>query len=259
MSTLNLESRVSFITCSRGDISGLTRTLNSLSSVRSSRIEIILVLSEYSKNEIKNLKNLFSSLQLIIVQVEPNGIYPAMNRGLREARTDFCIFLNGGDEFNCDSGFLDFLNKVGNSDWGYSSVLVKDQTSERAKLYRFRPYNQLLHRIGAKYVPHPSTIYRVNVLRMIGGFDPKFGIAADQAAALSLSQISHPVVGDQCFTTFYRGGLSTRSALEITTDFQKISRAHFGYFFHFKPIDAFAWWLIKNIRIYLKSITASRR
>ena len=92
-----LNTELTIVTCSKNDISGLKKTLKSIISFQSDLPKVILVLSDYSREEIESINTEFHRLKPEIFQIEAAGIYNAQNFGLQKVRTRLIMILNGGD------------------------------------------------------------------------------------------------------------------------------------------------------------------
>ncbi len=91
---------LSIITINYNNLNGLKKTVESVLNQTSDKFEYIIVdggstdgSSEYIVETAKNL----NKLDFKWVSEKDNGIYPAMNKGIRLAEGDFLQFLNSGD------------------------------------------------------------------------------------------------------------------------------------------------------------------
>jgi glycosyltransferase involved in cell wall biosynthesis len=248
LNTSKPKYKVSVITCSLGDFEGLSRTLISLGGLIGNEIESILVLSKYSSSEIARLKSISHSRDCKIIEQEPEGIYSAMNKGLSLAESELCIFLNGGDEICDPRAFRDFAFGLTSHEWAYAPIYITSGQKDSHRKYEFKPYSRLKHRLSIKFVPHPGTIYKTEILKLMGGFNTSFSVAADQELAMRFAQRSHPRIGDLPFAIFYSGGTSTRRQNEITSDFKLMSRQVFGNFFGMGFLDSLIWGMVRYAR-----------
>jgi glycosyltransferase len=248
LNTSKPKYKVSIITCSLSDFEGLSRTLLSLDELIGNQIESILVLSNYGSSEISQLRSISHLRDCKIIEQEPEGIYSAMNMGLTQAESELCMFLNGGDEFCDPQAFINFVNKITSHEWAYSPIYIASDHNDSHRKYEFNPYSPLKHRLSLKFVPHPGTLYRTDILKLMGGFNTSFSVAADQELAMRFGQRSHPRIGHIPFVIFYSGGASTRRQDEITNDFKLISRKVFGNFFGMEFLDNLVWGLVGYAR-----------
>jgi glycosyltransferase involved in cell wall biosynthesis len=247
-----LESQLSIVVCSKSDYSGLIRTLFSLTQLKDDLPEIILIVSDYSHGEISEIALRFSDLSLNIITTPAEGIYAAQNIGLKRVQNKNVMFLNGGDELANPKGIKKLVTLVGENAWGYGSLELINISTNKSSVYRFN-YVKILHRLGLKYVPHPSTIIKVDLGNNLGAFDLKYKSAADHKLLLAFANISKPVVVKETISHFYLGGTSTRKQREIISDSKNISRDVCGYFFGIKALDSIIWHILLLLRLVLKS------
>jgi len=236
-----LDQELTVVTCSRNDFVGLSRTLKSLTSFYSDMPKVVLVLSEYSQVEINLINSEFAVLSPEIYQINPDGIYSAQNFGLNKVRTRLMLILNGGDSLLTQAALQLLVEKIGTSDWGYGACRFVDPTHGNTRVYRYSNYSLLLHRVGLKFVPHPSVLVDASKAKAIGGFDLNYKIAADQKMLLQFAKNSKPIIITETIASFELGGASSRKSSEIVDDFMNISHEIFGYFFNSRKLDKFIW------------------
>lgn len=250
MGILNTELTV--VTCSKNDISGLKKTLKSIISFQSDLPKVILVLSDYSKEEIESINTEFHRLKPEIFQIEAAGIYNAQNFGLQKVRTRLIMILNGGDSILSQASTQKLVQKIGTNKWGYGSCELVNPINGVVRIYRNYPYFKFLHRLGLKFVPHPSVLVDAEQARQYGGFDLKHNISADQKMLLQFANDSRPITVEETISSFELGGASSRDPSEIVKDFAKISHEIFGDFLGIKLIDKFLWRVSLLARVTLR-------
>lgn len=94
--------KLSIITITYNNRDGLQRTIDSVISQTSHNFEWILIDGnsiDGSKELIENLDNNPNANIAYWCSECDSGVYDAMNKGIREASCDYCIFLNSGDCF----------------------------------------------------------------------------------------------------------------------------------------------------------------
>ena len=90
--------RISVITVNFNNKDGLIKTIESVLEQTYKNIEYIIIdgnSTDGSKDVIENIKEHLS----YCVSEKDNGIYDAMNKGIKQATGDYCLFLNSGDFF----------------------------------------------------------------------------------------------------------------------------------------------------------------
>lgn len=242
---------LSVVVCSKSDQEGLIRTLSSIQTIGNELLEVIIVLSDYDELAIKQMEKNFQSLSFKLIQTPPEGVFKAQNIGLRAVSKTFVMFMNGGDEISNPSGLKNLLAAMENAMWGYGRLNIVG-TGTNNRTYKFG-YLRVMHRLGLKFVPHPSTVVNTSYAKQLGGFDESYTSAADHKMLLEYSKKSKPVVRNEIISTFYLGGISSRQQKEIVKDSMKISQEIFGYFLKNKYLDSVIWKCVYMIRKILKN------
>ncbi len=92
-------ARLSIITVARNNYLGLQKTIASVRAQTLQEYEFIII-DGNSDDGSKQLLEENKSIIDFYVSEPDNGIYDAMNKGIRQATGDYLIFLNSGDAFN---------------------------------------------------------------------------------------------------------------------------------------------------------------
>jgi len=209
---------ISVITCSINIDKALAKTLDSIHSQIGISFENIVVVS----SEAKNFSEIDLSDSRLIIQ-RPQGIYNAMNVGLKSAHGRFCLFLNASDTFTSSHSLAKLFNALGKHKWGYGGINKVSPFDNSTTPYHFKPYFRLLHTLGLKYVPHPSCLLETEVARAFGGFDEKYHVAADQKLLLQFSNKYKPAITEELVVNFVLGGASSnRNQQSLVNDFRQI-------------------------------------
>ena len=90
--------KLSVITICYNDRNGLLKTLESVKSQSSHDFQYI-VIDGASKDGSADLLTEYASVIDYSVSESDKGIYNAMNKGIREAKGEYCLFMNAGDTF----------------------------------------------------------------------------------------------------------------------------------------------------------------
>jgi glycosyltransferase len=247
------------VTCSRSDLPGLSRTLESLKLGMSSFQQLVLVLTDYSDSEIQTLIADYSILNPIFILAESKGIYQAMNLGCADLETQLVLFLNGGDELIDSGALIELTNLVKSDGWGYGGIQIASVDNKTLRNYQFSSYSKKLHRFAIKYVPHPATVFSVQTLRQFGGYNLSYSTAADQDLILRFARFSDPTVINKTIAKFYLGGQSTRSNRKTIAELRRISKNEFGNTLDSEVIDKIVWGAISLIRFATKKILSTLR
>lgn len=170
--------------------------------------------------------------RLRLVTGPDDGIYDAMNKGLRLARGDYVGFLNADDFFAAPDALRTIAGSAPADCIMAGTWLLDANGTPRRYVYSARGFRRWWLTVGAM-PPHPSFYARRTLLLSAGGFDTRFTVAADfdLIARLILGQGASWTVVPRLLTCFRQGGLSTAgpgATLRISKDKQESLRA-LGY------------------------------
>jgi GT2 family glycosyltransferase len=240
------------------DLEGFRRSIDSMSEQSLVGVELVVVDSSADSLEISRFLSGCAIPDYQCEWVEPQGIYSAMNRGLELARGDYIYFLNAGDSFfdQLVLGELGVLFAENSPAWIIGRVQILEQTGESvtSALWDYETEKKALFARGL-FPPHQGTVVKTEVLRSVGGFNERFVIAADYAAALALSQVHDPLMTERVIATFFEGGISTTRWQDSFWEFHQARREvfaprglaaleeRFRYWQHFLSV-----WLVRKVR-----------
>lgn len=172
--------RFSIITVTWNNADGLQRTIDSIRALRYADVECIVIDGGSNDNTTEVLKQ-NKDIITVAVSEKDNGIYNAMNKGIRYATGDYTVFMNAGDCFASP----DTLTTVSCSDADIILGGAWYGESLRMPLAEMTLYDVLS--IG---INHQSTYYRTEVLKRYG-FDESYRLIAD------LKSVVEPMARDK--------------------------------------------------------------
>lgn len=164
---------------------------------------------------VKKYESVFQG-RLRFLSEADNGIYDAMNKGIRMATGDVIGFLNSDDFYSSDDVLQVVADSFDNNDidavYGDIHYVNSDDLKKCVRYYSSAPFHRSFMRFG--YMPaHPSFYCKKACYEKFGGFDTSFKIAADFENLLRfifLRKIkTHYVKKD--FVTMRVGGVSNAS------------------------------------------------
>jgi hypothetical protein len=247
---------LTIVVCSKSNFSELKRTLDSLKKTDFELPEIILILSEYQKPEIDNVKSKYKTVISKIYEIPSSSIYEAMNFGLSRANKPYVMFLNAGDTLVNYANLEQLYCSLNDKLWIYGQIIQVDP-GKYTKLVKFNPYFNCLHKNSFKYVPHPATIVNTKAIKALGGFDVRHKVAADQKMLIQLADLQKPGICKLPIVNFYLGGASSRTPREIVNDYKKINYELYGPKMKSKFVDRVYWDIIllsRNLFNFFKNI-----
>lgn len=196
------------VTISLREDDALRRTLASVEEQRVDGVVHLVVLGEEASPELAALID--SRGGRLLVQ-EPAGVYSAMNAGWRAATTDAIHFLNGGDTY-VDSEVLGHVKSAwcGSAHaWATGRLLVVDPRTGHEHVRGVTvPEMRRRHYRGWAVPEQPATFFRRSTLEALGGFDPRYSIAADYRLILEMVRRMDGIDLELPIARYALGGLS---------------------------------------------------
>ena len=116
---------LSIVTVVRNDLRGLTRTLRSIEAqlgvLRTLSTELLIVdgVSDDGSREVAEAFRDQRALPVRVLGQPPQGVYPAMNLGWRQARGEWLIYANAGDLLASVQPLAEALHSNNPSVWAY--------------------------------------------------------------------------------------------------------------------------------------------
>lgn len=157
----------------------LKRTINSVLSQKYKNIELVIVdgnSNDGTKDLISKYHDFYEDMRIKFISEPDNGIYDAMNKGIRESEGDVLYFLNAGDYF-IDNFVLEDINNFfeENKDTkiAYGNIVTKDAGKE----FNVTVPLDLKHLKLGIQTPHQATFAKKEAL--INGFDSSYSVSAD--------------------------------------------------------------------------------
>lgn len=227
---------LSIITVTRNNGAGLNRTLRSSEGLLADpRIEMVVVDGASTDDTADYLAQWRDRVtgQVVVLSEPDNGIYDAMNKGLRLATGRHVIFMNAGDAF-AESFRVDVTAlRDGTVHYGDAEFLANSGTYikryEIKGIHAFLNHNTFCHQ--AIFYPRP-------LLVDLDGYDVSYGVSADFDLTLKcfLRRPFKPLGSVVC--TCELGGFSHIHGWRSYEDRMRSIRAHCGVH----------WWLL--LRLY---------
>jgi len=172
--------KVSIITISRNNKNGLLETIESVIKQTFNEYEFI-VIDGASNDGSRELIEQYSSNITYWISEPDNGIYHAMNKGIQQAKGEYCYFLNSGDKFvsenvlqNVFSNYKeDYPFICGNLIWDKKGILQTDTE------YQTRDWLFSLYDIYSGFLSHQAFLIRKDMFDKYGLYDERFKIMSD--------------------------------------------------------------------------------
>lgn len=176
--------KISIITINYKNLDGLRTTADSIIQQTDKNFEWI-VIDGGSNDGTKEYLESISAYISYWVSEPDKGIYNAMNKGVQNAKGDYCWFINSGDSL-CDSEVIARLqNFKFDSDivccscrYGTSEKYTICKPKSYISLRTLTSYNTMTKHIDSSAIAHPSTLIKRDLL-LETPYDETCKIAAD--------------------------------------------------------------------------------
>ena len=174
--------KISIITVNYNNCNGLQKTIKSVLGQNYNNIEYIIIDAGSTDGSVELIKETSSSYPDSITywsSEKDSGIYDGMNKGIRQATGDYCLFLNSGDWLYSSKT----LSKVFEN-----TEYVEDLIIGRQVHYSKLGYPQSRHYhvdemdkfyFYADTLPHQCTFIKTSLLEKIGGYHTDYKIVSD--------------------------------------------------------------------------------
>ncbi len=177
--------RVTVITVVYNDVKSIEDTVLSVINQNYFNIEYIIIdggSTDGTLEKIKKYKNRIS-----IISEKDNGIYDAMNKGIREAKGDIIGFLNSGDIFYDNSVVSDIteLFTSRRCDAVYGDLVYINEDGRVVRVWKAGEFNKKKLRRGWM-PPHPTFYVKKELIEKYGEFKSGFKISGDYELMLRL-------------------------------------------------------------------------
>lgn len=209
--------KVSIVTVTWNRARTLARTAESVLQQTYPNLEYIVVDGGSTDGTVEILQDYEVKFngRLRWISEKDNGIYDAMNKGIRMATGDVIGILNS-DDFLTSNDVIERMTKEfpENVEAVYGDVhFVKERNLQKSvRYYSGKPFHPWMVRFGF-IPPHPSLYVRSSTYKRYGLYDTSFRISADVEMIARLSYINNVRMKyiNMDFVTMLVGGESTKN------------------------------------------------
>jgi len=176
--------KLSIITVNLNNAKGLEKTLQSVFSQTFTNFEQI-VIDGGSSDGSKNILEKNNSKISYWVSERDGGIYQGMNKGIAHANGEYLLFLNSGDYLVENSILEKFFANYFNQDIVYGNLVLRFPNG-KTRLTKYPKETELsTAHFYRKALPHPSTLFKNDIFKKIGGYRTDIGFVADWAFCIN--------------------------------------------------------------------------
>ncbi|HEY9619557.1 MAG TPA: glycosyltransferase [Crinalium sp.] len=237
--------RISIITVCKNAAKDIEKAIKSVANQTYDDLEYIVVDGD-SQDGTKEIVNRYSDKISRFISEPDNGLYQAMNKGIRYSSGEFIGFLNA-DDYLVDNLVIGdavrFLSKHPSCDFLYGDLEVRYSSKKSVIVKPPRP-EDALDTLVCGCLPHQASLSRAELFfEKIGFFTENYRISADYEWFLRLLQDETVKLCyyPRTFTSYYVGGLSSQIRLSLPESYSIQNRF---------PLYQEDYWLKRRILKY---------
>lgn len=170
--------KISIITVNFNNANGLEKTINSVREQNYKDIEFIVIdglSTDNSKNIILKNINIISYW----ISEKDNGIYDAMNKGIKACHGDYILFLNSGDFFVNRNTLSNVFGEECIEDLIIGRQLFINAEGKIGRSPKLRKKEFNITYFLSSTIPHQATFIKKDLFEKIGYYDISYRVSAD--------------------------------------------------------------------------------
>jgi glycosyltransferase involved in cell wall biosynthesis len=245
---------VSIITVVKDDALGLIATCESAIDQTFKQWELLIVAAPSVDETLciaKKYQGMDSRIQLRLQS--GSGIYQAMNEGIKETDKEFLWFMNAGDRFAARTVLAHAIGTLSRADCGVviGGYKINNSSSERTFSYSARDVSALRFAFNRRGGCHQAMIFRTQVLKSIGGFDPSYSLASDFDLVLKVINKAGATRVSEIYAEVEPGGRADQGIKIVHDQKHEIRNNLFG-----SPLinlASFTWTCLARMRIAIRN------
>lgn len=184
---------VSIITVVYNGEKYLEETIKSVLSQTYKNIEYIIV-DGGSKDKSKDIIRKYEKKLSYWVSEKDNGMYDAINKGIKVAKGEIIATLNSDDMYydkETVNDIVKYFQENEKTEWVYGNFLEVNFNGDIIRKYNIPVYNKKLLKYASWcYIPQPTVFMRKSLVDRVGLFDDQYKMVADYDYFLRCGEIS---------------------------------------------------------------------
>ncbi len=213
-------TKISIITVNLNNKSGLEKTIESVvNQAYYPYIEYLIIDGNSTDGSIDVIKQ-YSDKITYWISEKDQGVYDAMNKGIKQSTGDYLLFLNSGDTLANSTVIEKLIQSGDNKDIIYGNVnYIFDTFTQKSDYPQTLTFDYFIFNT----LPHPATLIKKEVLEKTGLYDISLPISADWKlflTAIFKYNCSYKLV-DIIVSDFYMNGMSCTQQAKLTVEDEK--------------------------------------
>ncbi|MEO6219319.1 MAG: glycosyltransferase family 2 protein, partial [Ginsengibacter sp.] len=172
--------KITIITVCKNSGNFLDETIKSVISQTYQNIEYIVIDGNSTDCTVDIIKHHKENIDIWLSEND-NGMYDAINKGLKLATGDYILTLNSDDVLVNDNTIRDVAAMISKEklDYYYGNIIkLKNGKLKEVKLFNVT-FKQLLMSTHGTFIPHPCFFISAKLNKSLGGYDLSYKYASD--------------------------------------------------------------------------------
>jgi glycosyltransferase involved in cell wall biosynthesis len=207
-------------------------TLFSLKRQTFKDYDLLIIDGNSNDNTIQKIQTINID-NISIISENDSGIYDAMNKGIRLAKSEWVFFLNAGDEFESDETLSNVFSKsFENSSIIYGDTLLKSDN-------QIINYPDVINKLWffSDTICHQSIFFNRKLFKEIGDFNLNYKILADRDFLIRAINAKHRFEHvNEVISIYDQEGFSAKNQNLYIQEQTILRNKYFSYFDYFKYI-----------------------
>lgn len=171
-------STLSIITVNLNNGAGLKKTVQSVTGQTFVDVDFIIIDGGSTDNSTEVIDT-FSNRINYSVSEPDRGIYEAMNKGIRQAQGEYCLFLNSGDWLATPTVLEEVFAKNPQADITAGDIYFYDHQKQKIRWHVTSPETLTARTLFGGTLPHQATFIRRRLFERVGLYNEQLAIASD--------------------------------------------------------------------------------
>ena len=174
--------RIGIVTINFNNLQGLIKTIKSVKNQTCKNIQFIIIDGGSTDGSKEIIQENLDCISYWISEKD-NGVYHAMNKGIKEVTADYCLFLNSGD-YLLNHQTIENVKTQIDSNAAMSYGLI--QWEETNLLWNPKKDLKAFEITKKSLIPHQGTFFKTNILKKLNGYKENYKVISDWGIMLEL-------------------------------------------------------------------------
>ena len=170
-----MHTKLSIITVNRNNANGLDKTISSVAEQSFSNFEYIVIDGASTDDSVSIIEKYAEKISYWISE-QDKGIYHAMNKGIKQAKGEYCLFLNSCDYLYNSNILENIFSKNYSEDLIYGNQFRVGKKGNRVLLF---PEKLTCFHFYAEFIGHNCTFIRRELFDLVGFYNENYKIVSD--------------------------------------------------------------------------------